>query len=38
VQGASINVTYTGAADKDAMKGHVSLGDAGEGTFTGKRQ
>src|SRR5256885_6088060 len=38
VQGTSINVTYTGTADKDAMKGSVSLGDVGEGTFTGKRQ
>ena len=39
VQGTSINVTYTGTvADKDSMKGTVSLGDVGEGTFTGKRQ
>src|SRR3954447_8541633 len=38
VQGTSINVTYTGGADKDAMKGRVSLGDLGEGTFSGKRQ
>ncbi|HEY2904535.1 MAG TPA: hypothetical protein VGJ29_01465 [Vicinamibacterales bacterium] len=39
VQGMSINVTYTGTVvDKDSMKGSVSLGDVGEGTFTGKRQ
>jgi hypothetical protein len=38
VQGTSINVTYTGTVDKDSMKGSVSLGDVGEGTFTGKRQ
>lgn len=38
VQGTSINVTYSGTVDKDTMKGKVSLGDLGEGTFTGKRQ
>jgi hypothetical protein len=38
VQGTSINVTYTGTVENDSMKGKVSLGDVGEGTFTGKRQ
>jgi hypothetical protein len=38
VQGTSLNVTYKGSVEKDAMKGTVSLGDLGEGTFTGKRQ
>lgn len=38
VQGTSINVTYKGTVDKDTMKGSLSLGDLGEGSFTGKRQ
>ncbi len=38
VQGTSLNVTYKGTVDKDSMKGGVSLGDLGDGSFTGKRQ
>jgi hypothetical protein len=39
VQGASLNVSYTGTIDgKDAMKGTASFGEAGDGTWTAKRQ
>lgn len=38
VQGTSLVVTYTGTAEKDTMKGKVTLGDMGEGTFTGSRK
>jgi hypothetical protein len=37
-QGASVTVTYTGTADATTMKGKVTVGDIGEGTFTGKKQ
>ena len=38
-QGLSIDVTYTGTVEtKDTMKGKISLGGLGEGTFTGKRK
>ena len=37
-EGTSIRVTYTGKIDKDTMKGTLSLGDLGEGTFTAKRK
>jgi hypothetical protein len=33
-----ITVVYTGTVDKDSVKGSVSLGELGEGTFTGKRK
>ena len=36
-QGADLTVTYTGTVEGDTMKGKVSLGDFGDGTFTGKR-
>jgi lipopolysaccharide export system protein LptA len=38
VQGATVTVTYTGTADAATMKGKVTVGELGEGTFTGKRQ
>lgn len=38
VQGAVVTVTYTGTADATTMKGKVTVGDLGEGTFTGKKQ
>ena len=39
VQGMKIDVAYSGAVENnDAMKGTVTLGGLGEGTFTGKRQ
>jgi opacity protein-like surface antigen len=36
-QGQEITVTYTGTVEGDTMKGKVSLGEMGEGTFTGKK-
>jgi hypothetical protein len=36
-QGTDLTVTYTGTVEGDTMKGKVSLGDLGEGTFTGKK-
>ena len=33
-----VKVVYTGTLDKDSVKGAVSLGEMGEGTFTGKRK
>ena len=39
VQGTKIDVAYSGTVENnDAMKGTVTLGGLGEGTFTGKRQ
>ena len=37
-QGTMIKATYSGTADKDAMKGKVVLEGLGDGTFTAKRQ
>jgi hypothetical protein len=37
-QGTQLNIEYTGTVDKDTMKGTVTLGELGEGTFTGKRR
>ena len=38
-QGTALAITYTGTVDgKDSMKGKVSLGGLGEGTFTAKKQ
>jgi hypothetical protein len=36
-QGQELVVVYTGTVEGDTMKGKVSLGDFGDGTFTGKR-
>lgn len=36
-QGQSLAVTYSGTVDGATMKGKVSLGDFGDGTFTGKK-
>lgn len=36
-QGAELECTYTGTVEGDTIKGTVSLGDLGEGTFTGKK-
>ena len=33
-----VTVVYTGTVDKDSVKGSVTLGELGEGTFTGKRK
>jgi hypothetical protein len=39
VQGTPIELKYTGAVDtKDSMKGTLSAGDFGNGTFTGARR
>jgi hypothetical protein len=38
IEGNAIKVTYNGTVDKATMKGKVSLGDLGEGTFTAKKQ
>jgi hypothetical protein len=37
-QGSEVTVTYMGTADASTMKGKVTVGDLGEGTFTGKKQ
>jgi hypothetical protein len=39
VQGTAIDLKYTGSVDsKDSMKGTLSAGDFGDGTFTGARK
>ena len=37
-EGNTFTVTYSGTVEKDTMKGKVTLGEIGEGTFTGKRK
>jgi hypothetical protein len=37
-QGSTVTVTYTGTVDASTMKGKVTVGDLGEGTFTGKKR
>jgi len=36
--GNAVKVTYSGTVDKTTMKGKVTFGDMGEGTFTAKKQ
>lgn len=36
-QGQELIVTYTGTVEGDTIKGKVSLGELGDGTFTGKK-
>jgi hypothetical protein len=38
VQGIALHVHYTGTVARDTMSGKISLGELGDGTFTGKRQ
>jgi hypothetical protein len=38
IEGAPMTVVYAGTAEGDAMKGTVTLGELGEGTFTGKKK
>jgi hypothetical protein len=38
IEGNALTVTYSGTVEKDTMKGKVTLGDFGEGTFTGTRK
>jgi len=36
--GNAVKVTYSGTVDKTTMKGKVTFGDMGDGTFTAKKQ
>jgi len=36
-QGTDLAITYVGTVDGDTIKGKVTLGELGEGTFTGKK-
>ena len=36
-QGQELAVTYVGTVDGDTIKGKVTLGELGEGTFSGKK-
>ena len=36
-QGTDLTITYAGTVEGDTIKGKVSYGDMGEGTFTGKK-
>jgi hypothetical protein len=36
-QGTDLAITYTGEVDGSSIKGKVSLGELGEGSFTGKK-
>ena len=38
VQAFALQVRYTGTVDGNSMKGKISLGELGDGTFTGKKQ
>jgi hypothetical protein len=38
VEGNTVSIIYTGKADKATMKGTVTLGEMGEGTFSGKKK
>jgi len=38
VEGNALHVVYSGTVEKDSMKGQVSIGDLGDGTFTAKRK
>lgn len=38
VQGTSLRVVYAGTVERDSMKGTVTLGEMGEGTFAGSRK
>jgi hypothetical protein len=37
-QGQQLTILYSGTVDGSSMKGKASMGDMGEGTFTGKRK
>ena len=36
-QGSELAISYVGTVDGDTIKGKVTLGELGEGTFTGKK-
>lgn len=38
LEGNALHILYSGTVEKDSMKGKVSFGDLGEGTFTAKRK
>ena len=38
IEGTTVKVTYTGTVEATSMKGKVTIGDLGEGTFTAKKQ
>lgn len=38
VEGTALHIVYSGTAEKDSMKGTVTLGDLGRGTFTAKKK
>lgn len=38
VQGTRMQIRYDGTVEKDSMKGTVTFGDLGDGTFTGSRK
>jgi len=38
MEGNTFKVIYSGTVEKDTMKGSVTFGDLGEGTFTGKKK
>jgi hypothetical protein len=38
VQDAALHVVYTGTVSKDGIKGTITLGELGEGTFTARRK
>jgi hypothetical protein len=38
VQGFALHVIYTGTVEGNTMRGKLSLGELGDGTFTGKKQ
>ena len=38
MEGNTVTVTYTGTVEATTMKGKVTIGDLGEGTFTAKKQ
>ncbi len=38
VEGNTVSIIYTGKAEKETMKGTVTLGEMGEGTFVGKKK
>jgi hypothetical protein len=38
IQGFALHVIYSGTATPNTMSGKISLGELGDGTFTGKKQ
>ena len=38
LEGNALHIVYSGTVEKDSMKGKVTIGDLGEGTFTAKKK